>query len=143
MKKVLGICYAYDVQDAYQDILDIGFTWTRMGICFPWKDKMYGELGESAAYLNISGTTSISDPGRGRRWRAGMMSLTLFMNGINCLCWPTNGDTPRAGRRKVRARTLRGRAPGHTGLLLKSADTQMVSEEMSGANLRPGLLRGK
>lgn len=44
MKKVLGICCAYDVKDdAYQDILDIGFTWTRMGVCFPWKDKMYGE----------------------------------------------------------------------------------------------------
>ena len=46
MEKVLGICYAYDVKDAYQDILDIGFTWTRMGVCFPWKDRMYGELDE-------------------------------------------------------------------------------------------------
>lgn len=46
MKKILGIVYAYDVENAYQEILNLGFSWVRMGICFPWKDKMFGELSE-------------------------------------------------------------------------------------------------
>ncbi|MGF7144286.1 hypothetical protein HNQ56_002717 [Anaerotaenia torta] len=46
MDKILGIVYAYDVKDAYQELLDIGFSWVRMGICFPWKDKMFGTLSE-------------------------------------------------------------------------------------------------
>ena len=46
MDKILGIAYAYDVKDAYQEILDLGFSWTRMGICFPWKDRMCGTLSE-------------------------------------------------------------------------------------------------
>ena len=46
MDKILGIAYAYDVKDAYQEILDLGFSWTRMGICFPWKDRMFGTLSE-------------------------------------------------------------------------------------------------
>ena len=49
MEKILGIVYAYDVKDAYQEILDLGFSWIRMGICFPWKDRMFGTLSE--AYL--------------------------------------------------------------------------------------------
>ena len=46
MEKILGIVYAYDVKDAYQEILDLGFSWIRMGICFPWKDRMFGTLCE-------------------------------------------------------------------------------------------------
>lgn len=46
MEKILGIVYAYDVEDAYQEIKDLGFSWLRMGICFPWKDKMFGTLSE-------------------------------------------------------------------------------------------------
>ena len=46
MDKILGIAYAYDVKDAYQEILDLGFSWTRMGICFPWKDRMFGTFSE-------------------------------------------------------------------------------------------------
>ena len=46
MEKILGIVYAYDLKDAYQEILDLGFSWIRMGICFPWKDRMFGTLCE-------------------------------------------------------------------------------------------------
>ncbi len=46
MDKVLGICCAYGGEGAYRDILDIGFAWTRMGVRFPWKDRMFGELDE-------------------------------------------------------------------------------------------------
>ena len=49
MEKILGIVYAYDVKDGYQEILDLGFSWVRMEICFPWEDKMFGTL--SPKYL--------------------------------------------------------------------------------------------
>lgn len=44
MEKVLGIVYAYDVLEAWQEIKDIGFEWLRMELCFPWKDGMFGTL---------------------------------------------------------------------------------------------------
>ena len=49
MEKVLGIVYAYDVTDAYQEIRELGFSWLRMGLPFPWEDKMFGKL--SADYI--------------------------------------------------------------------------------------------
>ncbi|MFR9232800.1 MAG: hypothetical protein ACLVLH_07190 [Eisenbergiella massiliensis] len=39
MEKILGIVYAYDVKDGYQEILDLGFSWVRMEICFPGRIK--------------------------------------------------------------------------------------------------------
>lgn len=47
MEKIVGICYAYDIEDGYEEILSLGFKWTRMEICFPWKDKMFGTLSEA------------------------------------------------------------------------------------------------
>ena len=46
MDKILGIAYAYDVKDAYQEILDLGSSWTRMVICYPWQDRLLGTLSE-------------------------------------------------------------------------------------------------
>lgn len=53
MEKVLGIVYAYDVEDAYDEIRELGFEWLRMGVPFPWEDRMYGRLSEG--YLRSRG----------------------------------------------------------------------------------------
>lgn len=53
MEKVLGIVYAYDVVDAYEEIRELGLEWVRMGICFPWTDKMFGTVSER--YLRLKG----------------------------------------------------------------------------------------
>jgi len=46
-KKVIGLCFAYDGKDEELPMVkEAGFEWLRMGIAFPWKDKMYGELSD-------------------------------------------------------------------------------------------------
>lgn len=47
--KIIGIVYAYDLKDEYDLVLDLGIQWIRLGICFPWEDKMYGTI--SKKYL--------------------------------------------------------------------------------------------
>ena len=43
--KILGIVYAYDCDGSdYDKVRDLGLKWIRLGICFPWKDQMYGTL---------------------------------------------------------------------------------------------------
>ena len=44
MRKIVGIVYAYDAQDEYAAVRDCGFKWIRIGIPFPWQDRMYGTL---------------------------------------------------------------------------------------------------
>ncbi len=48
MEKIVGIVYAYDAKNEYDEILACGFRWIRAGIPFPWTGKMEGAL--SPAY---------------------------------------------------------------------------------------------
>jgi hypothetical protein len=45
-EKIIGIVYAYDAGDEFDMVKELGVEWIRLNICFPWKDKMYGELSE-------------------------------------------------------------------------------------------------
>ena len=49
-KKIIGVVYAYDVKDEYAQVIECGFQWIRIGIPFPWADKMNGKCSE--AYLH-------------------------------------------------------------------------------------------
>jgi len=53
-KKIVGIVYAYDANDEYKAVVDCGFKWIRVGIPFPWEDKMEGKL--SNRYLKAKET---------------------------------------------------------------------------------------
>lgn len=49
-RKLIGVVSAYDVEKKeYAQMRECGFEWTRVGIPFPWKDKMFGTY--SDAYL--------------------------------------------------------------------------------------------
>ena len=50
-EKLVGIVYAYDTKDEYDMVRELGIEWIRLNICFPWKDKMYGQLSET--YIEI------------------------------------------------------------------------------------------
>ena len=44
-KKVIGLCFAYNGKDEELGMVyEAGFRWLRMGIPFPWEDKMFGTL---------------------------------------------------------------------------------------------------
>ena len=45
-KKILGICYAYNAKDEYDMVKGAGIKWLRLGLPFPWTDKMFGQLSE-------------------------------------------------------------------------------------------------
>ena len=40
--KILGIVYAYTPEKRYDMVLDLGVQWIRLGVGFPWTDKMFG-----------------------------------------------------------------------------------------------------
>ncbi len=48
-QKAIGLCYHSHTTDEFGLIREAGFDWLRMGVAFPWKDRMHGELSE--AYL--------------------------------------------------------------------------------------------
>lgn len=45
-EKIRGIVYAYTQQKRYDMVLDLGVEWIRLGVPFPWKDKMHGTVTE-------------------------------------------------------------------------------------------------
>ena len=46
-QKAIGLCYHSHTTDEFGLIREAGFDWLRMGVAFPWKDRMHGELSES------------------------------------------------------------------------------------------------
>ena len=45
-EKIKGIVFAYNTTGEYDMVHELGAEWMRLGICFPWKDKMFGTLSE-------------------------------------------------------------------------------------------------
>ena len=46
-EKVIGLCFAYDGKpEELPAVKEAGFTHLRMGIPFPWKDRMFGEASD-------------------------------------------------------------------------------------------------
>lgn len=43
-EKIRGIVYAYTQQKRYDMVLDLGVEWIRLGVPFPWKDRMHGTI---------------------------------------------------------------------------------------------------
>ncbi len=43
-QKAIGLCYHSHATDEFDLIREAGFDWLRMGVTFPWKEKMFGEL---------------------------------------------------------------------------------------------------
>ncbi len=43
-EKIKGIVFAYNTTGEYDMVRELGLEWMRMGICFPWEDKMFGTL---------------------------------------------------------------------------------------------------
>ena len=45
-EKIKGIVFAYNTTGEYDMVRELGVEWMRLGIAFPWKDKMFGTLSE-------------------------------------------------------------------------------------------------
>ena len=45
-EKIKGIVFAYYTTGEYDMVRELGVEWMRLGIAFPWKDKMFGTLSE-------------------------------------------------------------------------------------------------
>ncbi|HET6486752.1 MAG TPA: hypothetical protein VFH83_10055 [Spirochaetia bacterium] len=45
-KRVVGIVYAYDPGDDYALLKETGVEWVRLGVPFPWADRMHGAISQ-------------------------------------------------------------------------------------------------